>query len=161
MLKGIITPNNWHAEFCLMSPILALKLARYHRPLHSRLRQASENVSVTHALLFLCRVTFASMRATVSDLQRSGKNWYSLSKALFASKSYVPEFTCTKSRACTDTSRSAFDIPHCLGHDISVGRLGQRHNFCSGRLHAQRSFQHTFTSTKVDTLPHAETMSGI
>lgn len=33
------------------------------------------------------------MRATFSGWHRSGKNWYSLSNALFASKSYVPDFT--------------------------------------------------------------------
>lgn len=39
------------------------------------------------------RFTLASMRATISGLHRSGKNWYSFSKALLASKSYVPDFT--------------------------------------------------------------------
>lgn len=53
------------------------------------------------------RHTLASKRATVSGLHRSGKNWYSLSKALLASKSYVPDFTLKDTRVKFEVERAS------------------------------------------------------
>ena len=99
--------------------------------------------------------TFASMRATLSGLHRSGKNWYSLSNALFASKSYVPDLTWKREGAATSKHLVRYDhqlFPfdgdrgaNCL-HDY-FKRSPALGSVCTSRVHRHLSHKHKSVSS--------------